>query len=181
MGMTPAERQRAYRKRRAERINAMEPIPCKCGCGTGIRPITTNGTPALYAWGHNPGGEDTQFKPGRVLPPDVEERRIANMARGPRNWRYTGYEWPTRGGYYRRTLTPSEAEIMPTVVRHGAHKQPSIMRSHYVWNLNNQDDPVQPGEVIHHINRMRDDDRIENLQKLSSTAEHNALHARERR
>lgn len=43
---------------------------------------------------------------------------------------------------------------------------------HLVWEAAHPNDPILPGEVIHHINRIRDDNRIENLQKISS-----ALHA----
>lgn len=39
---------------------------------------------------------------------------------------------------------------------------------------------VQPGMVIHHRNRMKLDDRFENLWLLTTEA-HNALHAAERR
>ena len=38
---------------------------------------------------------------------------------------------------------------------------------------------LRPDEVVHHINHVRDDNRIENLM-LMTASEHNALHARER-
>jgi hypothetical protein len=40
-----------------------------------------------------------------------------------------------------------------------------LPRSHLVWNRAHPDDLVQPGEQVRHVNRVRDDDRIENLEK----------------
>lgn len=51
-----------------------------------------------------------------------------------------------------------------------------VMRSRVVWSETNPDDPLLPGEVIHHINRVRDDDRPENLQKFRTHAEHTLHH-----
>lgn len=40
----------------------MPPIPCECGCGTQIAPLTTTGQPARFAHGHNLSGMNTRFK-----------------------------------------------------------------------------------------------------------------------
>lgn len=64
--LTGAERQkRAVEKKRAA-IALMDKIPCSCGCGTLIAPITTEFKPAQYALGHNPGGEATRFTKGQT-------------------------------------------------------------------------------------------------------------------
>lgn len=51
-------------------------------------------------------------------------------------------------------------------------------RSHWVWNQHHPDDPVQPGEHVHHVDHDKLNDDISNLQKLSA-GNHAALHARE--
>jgi hypothetical protein len=43
-----------------------------------------------------------------------------------------------------------------------------------VWNRANPDDPVRPGDVIHHINENPSDDRLENLEK--TTQDRHARH-----
>lgn len=49
------------------------------------------------------------------------------------------------------------------------------LRSHVVWEQAHPDDPILPGEHIHHVNHVRDDDRPENLEKLPASA-HQRLH-----
>lgn len=60
---TPAQRAYAARKE-AERL-ATASIPCACGCGTLIPPLTALGKPARYAHGHNPDGAATRFTSGQ--------------------------------------------------------------------------------------------------------------------
>jgi len=47
----------------------------------------------------------------------------------------------------------------------------------YVWWLNNPEDPILYGEVIHHINGNHQDNRIENLIKIK-TKEHRKIHGK---
>ena len=42
-----------------------------------------------------------------------------------------------------------------------------IPRSHYTWNLNHPEDPVLPGEIIHHVDHNYQNDDISNLQKFT--------------
>jgi hypothetical protein len=65
----------------------------------------------------------------------------------------------------------SERAAHPTVDSRGY-----IARSHYVWDQAHPDDPVQRGEVIHHINHDSLDDRPENLAKLADQAAHMRHH-----
>ena len=53
--LTRAEIAKRAREKRYAEIEAMPKIPCKCGCGEMITPITKQGLPCDYAWGHNPG------------------------------------------------------------------------------------------------------------------------------
>jgi hypothetical protein len=53
-----------------------------------------------------------------------------------------------------------------------------VLRSHVVWDASHPDDPIKHGEVIHHRNGVKNDDRPENLEKLSSQSVHASLHLR---
>lgn len=51
-----------------------------------------------------------------------------------------------------------------------------MQRSHWVWNEAHPDDPVMPGEYVHHIDHDPNNDDPSNLQKLS-VEDHQAYHA----
>lgn len=169
MAMTDAEKQRRYQQRKAERIAAMPTIPCACGCGEQIPPINRRGEPARFKHGHNDAGRSTRFKAGQTSWMKGRKGEAAP------NWR--GGTYTVNGGYVRQRLTEAEAARHPTARRRSGGSW-NIQRSHLVWNEAHPDDPVQPGEHVHHLNHVRDDDRIENLQKMKA-GEHEAMHRRE--
>lgn len=57
-----------------------------------------------------------------------------------------------------------------------AYHEGYALRAHVVWWLFNHSIP-QKGDVLHHINKIKDDDHIENLQ-LISRSEHTILHCK---
>lgn len=63
--LTTLERQKRHMEKKYAEIALMPKIPCKCGCGTMIAPITTDLKPAQYAHGHNPSGLSTRFVKGQ--------------------------------------------------------------------------------------------------------------------
>ena len=63
MARSPAQVAYAARKE-AERL-ALPRIPCECGCGTMIPPVTALWKPARFAHGHNPDGASTRFSAGQ--------------------------------------------------------------------------------------------------------------------
>lgn len=175
MGMTGVERQRRYKIRKYEWAKENLPwVQCACGCGESLPPLNTNLKPSTYAHGHNAAGIEHRFKPG---PMSAERKARLNPARGAQHHHWRGGEWRLNSGYWRVTVSDVEAAQMPTAIKHGGGW--SLPRSHHVWNLANPDDPVVPGEVIHHIDHVRDHDVIENFQKLTAS-EHYALHFAER-
>lgn len=70
MGISNAEKQRRHKEKKWAEVLEMPKIPCECGCGVMIEPLTKAFTPARYVHGHNsrgynPNRERTQFKKGQ--------------------------------------------------------------------------------------------------------------------
>ena len=114
--------------------------------------------------------------PGRMTK-EIKER-IGKGFPGPIRPNFKG-GWKTRGGkrgsqeYFFTWVPHNERYRHPTVNKRGY-----IHRSHYVWNNAHPGDPVQSGQVIHHLNGRGLDDRLENLEKVSNQSEHMNHHAR---
>lgn len=175
MGLSPAERQHRYKERRYAEIASMAEVACACGCGTMIPPIGRDLKPARYAHGHNPGGEHTRFRPGHEYGAiGVEARKAQGIYSGPGHPAWKGGEYRNKG-HIRAVLDSEEAARHPTAIKHSRSNHWTIQRSHIVWNKAHPTDQVQVGDHIHHINGIRDDDRIENLVRLSGSA-HIAMH-----
>jgi hypothetical protein len=71
-------------------------------------------------------------------------------------------------------IDPAERSRHPTCDKRGY-----ILRYHHVWNVAHPDDPVLPGEVIHHLDGDSLNDSIENLEKLPGQGQHWSRHAKE--
>lgn len=81
MPLTRAEIKKRYETKRDAARRAMSPIPCACGCGTLIPPITTGGDRARYARFHNNRTNSigkrawNRLLPDRPLTPAERQRR----------------------------------------------------------------------------------------------------------
>ena len=82
-----------------------------------------------------------------------------NESRGKNALHYKGCDWITLDGY-RMTHDSNDKKILQ-------HRL--VMEEH----LNRK---LKIGEIVHHINEDRLDNRLENLQLLSGTSEHNSIH-----
>ncbi len=104
----------------------------------------------------------------------TEEIKMRIAMVGPDNPNFKG-EWIGRvtrkkGSdylFYMTWIDPKEREQHPTTNKRGY-----THRSHYVWNKSHPDDPVMPGQIVHHKNRNSIDDSPENLAKFSNNSEH---------
>lgn len=167
MAMSGAEKQARYRRKKYAALTELPKIECACGCRTLIPSVNKLGKAARFLHGHNP--TSAQFQKGHKWDKGTAERMVEARRR-------PGSTWYTRS-YVRVTLHPDEVLAHPTALHHQSSNHWTIQRSHVVWNEHHPDDKVQPGEHVHHLNHVRDDDYVENLLKLDA-AEHLSHHAR---
>jgi len=92
--------------------------------------------------------------------------------RGPQAHNWRGGVWQRKDGYVIVWIPPDERHKWPEISRQGY-----VFRSHAAWNEAHPDDPWRPGEVIHHRNGIKDDDRPANLEKLANQSSHFQHHA----
>lgn len=103
----------------------------------------------------------TENNPGKR--PEVAAKiSAAHKASG----RFVGERHPN---YKSGEWTRSDGRVMVRVAT-GVYR----LRYRVVWDETHPDDPLLPGEIIHHINHVPSDDRPENLMKMRQGA-----HARE--
>lgn len=106
---------------------------------------------------------------GRKLTEETR-RKISMATRGEKNARWNGGRTTTSMGYC-RVLSPSHpwADCYGYVLEHRL-----VMEAHLGRTL-------LPTEVVHHINGIVDDNRIENLERFDSHSAHARHHKEKRR
>jgi len=88
---------------------------------------------------------------------------VATVPRGPDHFRYRGQ---TKNGGYIMMVAPDNH---PRATKHGYIPLHTLVMEQHLGRY------LEIGEVIHHINGIKDDNRLENLQ-LMSVSEHHSLH-----
>ncbi len=109
--------------------------------------------------------------PGRMTP-EVRARIGRPNARNKGG--YIVRTGRSKRGYVHVYVPVAERHLHPTLNR----AKRTIQRSHYVWNHNHPDDPVLPGQLIHHLDDNSLNDAIDNLEKLPSQSAHASIHFR---
>jgi len=101
--------------------------------------------------------------------------KISKGTRGEANPNWRGGQWVSNEGRVFIRIPDNERHLHPT-----RRKDGYIQRHQYVWNTAHPEDPVREGDVIHHRNEDRTDDRLENLEKTTQS-EHAREHGRGRK
>jgi hypothetical protein len=86
--------------------------------------------------------------------------KISSAVSADRNPNWLTGSWSDSDGRVYVRVPDAERGAHPTMRRDGY-----IRRYHRVWNLAYPENKVMAGDVIHHKNEIKNDDRIENLQK----------------
>jgi hypothetical protein len=108
------------------------------------------------------------------MTPEVKAK-ISKKTRGEANPNWAGGQWTSDEGRIFVRVPDVERHLHPTMRKDGY-----IQRYQYVWNTAHPEDPVLPGDVIHHLNEDPADDRLENLEKTTQS-KHARDHALGRR
>ncbi len=117
--------------------------PCACGCGGLIEPIDKRGRPHFYMIGHA-----------------TKTRPIRNRPSGESHYLWKGGRIHTHG--YIRILKRDH----PFCNKYGyVYEHRLVMEEHLGRYLD-------PNEVVHHKNKIRTDNRIENLELFSDNGKH---------
>jgi hypothetical protein len=146
------------------RFSGMTDGFCECGCGqrTNLAPRTrrghVKGQPQWFISGHN----------GRVHSPETRAKMSA-AHRGPRHPRWNGGRWEING-YIAVRVPPSH---LFAAMRIGA----GYVYEHRLVMASSLGRCLSPKEVVHHINGVTSDNRIENLRLFESKAAHVSYHA----
>jgi hypothetical protein len=101
--------------------------------------------------------------------------KIGAAIDGELNGNWVSGSWVSNEGRVFVRVPPGERHLHPTIRSDGY-----IQRYQYNWNNRYPDDPVKRGDIIHHVNEDRTDDRVENLEKLTQS-EHARRHGLGRR
>jgi len=117
--------------------------------------------------------EAKRGKPSGMLGKHCSEEhksKIGAAQRGTKNHSWKGGRQKQGGGYIRvLSLAHPCADRLGRVMEHRL-----VMEAHLGRTL-------LPTEVVHHINGIKDDNRIDNLQRFDSAGDHTSYHDAERR
>lgn len=132
-------------------------IQCICGCGELIDMIDYDGTYHKYKKGHQ--------NRGKRLSEEVKEK-LRTVTSKEKNWRWNGGKTKTKSGYV-YVLRKDH----PYAEHHGYVREHRLIMEQCVGRY------LEPHEVVHHKNGIKDDNRIENLELMTKTT-HTQHHVR---
>lgn len=142
---------------------------CQCGCGEEVSVF--RGKPRRYIIGHGTRSPQNRkmhsermkgnnlFKGGKM--PKSAKEAIAKSQTGSNNSFWNGGRTISHGGYV-SILKPKH----PFVDVNGRVKEERLVMEKYIGRY------IQPEETVHHINKIKTDNRIENLALMTK---HNHL------
>jgi hypothetical protein len=158
----------------------MNMILCKCGCGEMIPEFDKRGRPRSFVMGHwmnlhpenhfkkgNPYAAINGFKKGNNIGPRFKKgiKYPWLYEKGDKHYKWKGGKRKTIQGYI-----VVRCECHPAAIREGYYvAEHRLVMEQYLGRY------LTKEELVHHINGIKDDNRIENLQVVTQE-EHNAIH-----
>jgi len=123
------------------------------------------------------GKSSTSFKKGHHASPNTEFKKgHISIFKGKRNFKISGQNNPQwKGGRKRH----SGGYIVIRDFRYPPSISKSYILEHRFVMEQYLGRPIKKGEIIHHINGKRDDNRIENLKLICNVGTHRTIHTLE--
>ncbi len=157
---------------------------CKCVCGraTPVAKRTRRdlghvaGQPTDYVVGRPTTGRPMSVRMRKRISAKLKGHPVSDAARakmgrqGPAHPRWRGGRFLNSSGYV-EVLLPDEHPLAEMRTVTGRVREHRLVMAEHLGR------PLQPSEIVHHINECRSDNRLENLQLFASSREHSAFHA----
>lgn len=106
---------------------------------------------------------------------DQERSNRSAAFRAENNPNWGGGQWVSNEDRIFVRIPEAERYLHPTMRKDGY-----IQRYQYVWNTAHPNDPVMPGEIVHHRDEDKQNDDLSNLEKITQS-EHARRHGLGRR
>ncbi|KKK60550.1 hypothetical protein LCGC14_3023240 [marine sediment metagenome] len=133
-------------------------ISCACGCGQSLIKYDKQGRPRRFINGHN--GRGNKYRLGIKHPESFKQMMRERMS-GENHPQWKGGRAYHSGGY-----------ILVHAPEHPHKHHGNYIFEHRLVMEQHLGRYLEPDERVHHINGIRDDNRLENLKLFSSDAEH---------
>ncbi len=146
--------------------NLAEIVECACGCGQSFPRYDKEGRPRKFINGHNARGN--KYRLG-IKHPESYKQMMRERMSGKNHPQWKGGRAYHSGGY-----------VLAHAPEHPHKHHGNYIFEHRLVMEHHLGRYLESGETIHHVNGIKDDNRLENLKLFSSDSDHGVFENRGR-